>query len=152
MTHHTARSLFIGTLLLVLCALAAVAQSDPPQPVPAVATDPVQVLDPVPDSPTKDSALWWVSVATNGMGTYLKWSSSWKQPIADVIHAEPSGPYQGRYYVRGTIYDWGTFGLVTVTQFILGRKFPTLRKTFSYVNFGTSAASAAQYGYNRFNH
>jgi hypothetical protein len=141
--------------LLLLCALAVAAQATDPattvvvQPAPP---DPVQTLDAVPDSPSKDSALWWVSVGANVTGTYLKWSSAWKQPVADVIHAEPSGPYQGKYYVRGTIYDWGTLALTTVTQYILSRKFPSLRKTFAYVNFGTTAASTAQYGYNLTNH
>ncbi len=33
-------------------------------------------------------------------------------------------------------------------QYLLARKFPALRKTFAYVNFGTTAAATAQYGYN----
>lgn len=145
-----------AVILALLCAIVVFAQApaDPAQTGPATSAVSVPAPDPVaatvnavPKGTAKESTLWWVSVATNGMGTYLKWSASWKQPTTDLIHAEPNGPYQGRYYVRGTIYDWGTLALTTLTQYLLVRKFPSLKKTFAYVNFGSSAASAAQYGY-----
>ncbi|HWQ55676.1 MAG TPA: hypothetical protein VN442_18460 [Bryobacteraceae bacterium] len=118
-----------------------------------VATIPVPaVMDEVPEGATKDTTLWWASVGGNGLATFLKWNSSWKQPALDLVHAEPGGPYQGKYYVRATIYDWGVFGLTTAVQYFLCRKFPNLKKSFTYVNFGSSAVSMAQFGYNQAQH
>jgi hypothetical protein len=136
-------------LFVIALAVAAVAQTTPAGQAPATPID--STVQALPDSPAGDTYLWWASVGTNGLAAYLKWNSSWKQP-ADTLHAQPSGPYAGRYYIRGTVYDFGTVALSTTLQYLLCRKFPALKKTFSYVNFGNAGVSFAQFGYNATNH
>jgi hypothetical protein len=109
-------------------------------------------VDPIPESAAKDTVLFWSSVGANGLSTFLKWNSSWKQVALDPIHAEPNGPYQGRYYTRATVYDWGVFSIMTTGQYFLVRKFPQLKKTFSIVNFSSSGLNMAQFGYNTTGH
>ncbi len=105
-------------------------------------------IDQAPDGLHKQKVIWWVSVGTEGLGTYLKWSSAWKQPALDPIHAEPSGPYQGKYYTRATVFDWAIYAGPKVAQYFLGRAYPELWSKFSIVNFGMAGASFAQFGYN----
>jgi hypothetical protein len=148
--------LLVLMFLLLILSFEMLAQSPPISTAPAAPPPSIQsaveAVDQAPDSSTTQWTYWGVSVAGNGLATYLKWSSSWKQPIDDPIRAQPNGPYQGRYYVRGSVYDWGLFGLTTGVQYVLCRKFPSLRKTFAYVNFGNSAVGFAQFGYNSTNH
>lgn len=105
-------------------------------------------IDQAPDGIQKQKIVWWMSVGTEGLGTYLKWSSAWKQPALDPIHAEPSGPYQGKYYTRATVFDWAVYAGPKVAQYFLGRAYPELWSKFSIVNFGMAGTAFAQFGYN----
>ncbi len=109
-------------------------------------------IEQAPAGETRDKVFWWISTAAEGVGTYLDWSSSWKQPAVDALHAEPSGVYTGRYYVRATVVDWSVYAVPKIAQFFLARKYPYLWSKFSYVNFGVASARMAKYGWNATNH
>ncbi len=100
--------------------------------------------------------LKWAS-ASNPSTVYtvlgpLDWNSSWKQPALDPIHAEPSGVYMGKYYVRASVVDWSVYIGPKIAQYFLARRYPGLWSKFSMINFGMASARFAKFGWNATNH
>jgi hypothetical protein len=109
----------------------------------------IQAVDQVPESDTKDNVLFWSSVAAHGLSTYWNIAESWKKVEINPIFAEPGGPYQGKFYLRGTVMKCGIASITSVAEIILTRKYPTLKRAFAYVNFGIAGVYSAQSGYYR---
>jgi hypothetical protein len=138
---------------LVLLLVTPVFAQDPPTITPPVqpAATPVQILDSVPEGDAKDTVLFWTSLGAHGLATYLSITSSWKKVEVNPLYAEQNGPYEGKFYLRGTITKSVIAGLTAAGEIYLVRKYPSLKRVFAYVNFSIAGVYGAQTGMNMAN-
>ena len=97
-------------------------------------------------APHSDS-WWWVTtgVTVQVAGSFADWATSWKQPEANSLLAQPSGTYAGRFYRTGTVRKGLFSGGIALLSYAIAWKFPKTRKFVGVFNMaaGTGFAAAA---------
>jgi hypothetical protein len=86
--------------------------------------------------------LWGVSVAAHAVQSSLDGYTSWKQPEANALFRQASGPYAGMFYSRAVEIKAGLFVAWTIPQILILKKWPhnrRLERVLDTANFSIGA-------------
>jgi hypothetical protein len=86
--------------------------------------------------------LWSVSVAAHAIQSSLDGYTSWKQPEANALFRQTSGPYAGTFYTRAVAIKAGIFVGWTVPQVFMLKKWnksKRLERALESANFSIGA-------------
>jgi hypothetical protein len=93
---------------------------------------------------------WWVRgpVLAHLGAAGLDALSSWKQPEANGMYRQQSGPFAGRFYTTGAARMAGfTIGLTSASEILSALK-PRWRRAIGVLNLGAAGAHGGASAYN----
>jgi len=93
---------------------------------------------------------WWVHgpVLAHLGAAGLDALSSWKQPEANSIYRQQTGPFAGRFYTTGAARMAGvTIGLTSASEILSALK-PRWRRAIGVLNLGAAGAHGGASAYN----
>jgi hypothetical protein len=92
----------------------------------------------------------WVhaGVAAHALGSAADGYSSWQRIELNPVLQQRTGLYQGRYYTAAVGVMSTEFALSTVASYLIGWKYPRLRKALGFANMGVGLGHTGVAVYN----
>lgn len=93
---------------------------------------------------------WWVhaGVAAHALGSAADGYSSWQRIELNPLLQQRTGLYQGRYYTAAVGVMSLEFSLFTMASYVVGWKWPRLRKAVGIANMGVGLGHTGVAVYN----